>query len=131
MVKRHNKAQSLIEYGFILSIVAFALLSMQVYFKRGVQSVVKVVADDFGAQGEHVNDIEFATKKKVYSESYLQGGSLKSKLSVNAKGTNSSVKKISLSGEGSARIENSSSNTALGDEPSFSISGDYRNKKIK
>jgi len=49
---RNNKGQNFVEYTLILGIVGVALFSMQTYFKRGIQSVIKVTADDLGQQGE-------------------------------------------------------------------------------
>jgi len=43
-----RRAQGITEYSLIIAAVAVALLTMQVYFKRGVQSVVKVSADQLG-----------------------------------------------------------------------------------
>lgn len=128
MMIKHNKAQSLIEYGLVLGVVTIALLSMQVYFKRGVQSVFKVAADDYGPQGEAVNNVEVAVKKKIYGQ--VKDGGL-GKLIVNSKGSsNSVVAKKNLMGDGSIRTETASSNTASGDEAGVSISADYKDRKI-
>lgn len=40
------------EYTIILSIVVAALIAMQVYMKRGVQSAIKAAADQLGTQTE-------------------------------------------------------------------------------
>ena len=120
---RTNKAQNLIEYALILGVVTVALLSMQVYFKRGLQSVAKVAADDFGPQGEAVSDIEISAKQQVYSD--------KTKLAVNAQvSSNSVTAKTNLTGDSNIRTETSSTNTVLGVEPSYSVSGDYKHRKI-
>jgi len=50
--KPGNKAQNFVEYTLILGVVGLALFSMQTYFKRGIQSVIKVTADDLGPQGD-------------------------------------------------------------------------------
>ena len=60
---KENKAQGLIEYGLILGIVTVALLSMQIYFKRGIQSVIRTAADDYGPQGERISANELAVKR--------------------------------------------------------------------
>lgn len=83
-MRYHNKAQNFVEYTLILGIVGVALISMQTYFKRGIQSVIKVTADDLGPQGEplaskfrddpgvralkveDMKKVELATKAKLY-----------------------------------------------------------------
>lgn len=47
---RNKKAQSILEYAVLLGLAGIALSSMQVYFKRGIQSVIKVAADEVGKQ---------------------------------------------------------------------------------
>ncbi|MFH1655291.1 MAG: hypothetical protein ABH954_01615, partial [Candidatus Omnitrophota bacterium] len=49
-----NNAQSIAEYSLFLTLVAAALLTMQVYMKRGVQGVLKFAADEVGSQEEEV-----------------------------------------------------------------------------
>ncbi len=84
--RMNNKAQNFVEYTLILGIVGLALFSMQAYFKRGIQSVIKVTADDLGPQGqplfrkfldnpvkyqEKIDDqqkIEVATKARYYPD---------------------------------------------------------------
>lgn len=48
----NKRAHNLVEYSLILGIVAVALFAMQPHFKRGIQGILKVVADDMGPQGE-------------------------------------------------------------------------------
>lgn len=43
-----KRAQSLTEYALVIAVVAAALLTMQTYFKRGVQSIAKISADQLG-----------------------------------------------------------------------------------
>lgn len=47
---RNKKAQSILEYAVLLGLVGLALSAMQIYFKRGIQSVIKVAADEVGSQ---------------------------------------------------------------------------------
>ncbi|MCK5580875.1 MAG: hypothetical protein KAJ18_06340 [Candidatus Omnitrophica bacterium] len=47
---RKKKAQSTLEYAVLIIIVIGALLSIQVYIKRGVQGRLKQAADDVGDQ---------------------------------------------------------------------------------
>lgn len=45
-----KKAQSVIEYALLLALVGAALVTMQVYMKRGIQGAVKGAADQLGPQ---------------------------------------------------------------------------------
>lgn len=49
-ILRNKKAQSILEYAVLLGLAGIALSTMQVYFKRGIQSVIKVAADEVGGQ---------------------------------------------------------------------------------
>ncbi|MFH1768027.1 MAG: hypothetical protein ABH858_02560 [Candidatus Omnitrophota bacterium] len=42
-----KKAQSIVEYTFIIGIISAALMSMNTYAKRGIQAVIKLSADKF------------------------------------------------------------------------------------
>ncbi len=48
----NKKAQNFTEYAVLIGIVSLALFSMQVYFKRGIQSVAKLGFDDLGSVAE-------------------------------------------------------------------------------
>ena len=54
----NKKAQGITEYALIIGAVAVILLSMQVYFKRGVQSVVKVSLDQLGGFNSGISPVE-------------------------------------------------------------------------
>ncbi len=45
-----KKAQSTVEYAVLIAIIIGALLSIQMYIKRGVQGRLKSAADDIGDQ---------------------------------------------------------------------------------
>ena len=47
---RKKKGQSTLEYAILIIIIIGALLSIQVYIKRGVQGRLKQAADDIGDQ---------------------------------------------------------------------------------
>lgn len=47
---RKKKAQSTLEYAVLIIIVIGALLSIQVYLKRGIQGRMRSSADDIGSQ---------------------------------------------------------------------------------
>ena len=48
--KRKARGQSTLEYAVLIVIVIGALLSIQVYIKRGIQGRLKSAADDIGDQ---------------------------------------------------------------------------------
>jgi Flp pilus assembly pilin Flp len=48
--KRRQKGQSTLEYAVLIIIIIGALLSIQVYIKRGLQGRFKSAADDIGDQ---------------------------------------------------------------------------------
>ncbi len=48
--KRRKKGQSTLEYAVLIIIIIGALLSIQVYIKRGIQGRLKGAADDIGDQ---------------------------------------------------------------------------------
>lgn len=53
--KRRKKGQSTLEYAILIIIIIGALLSIQVYIKRGVQGRLKGAADDIGDQFSNGN----------------------------------------------------------------------------
>ncbi len=44
------KGQSIIEYVLVIGVVMVVLIGMQVYMKRGIQGVIKTLADQVGEQ---------------------------------------------------------------------------------
>ncbi len=48
--KRRKKGQSTLEYAILIIIIIGALLSIQVYIKRGIQGRLKAATDDIGDQ---------------------------------------------------------------------------------
>ena len=61
----NQRAHHLVEYVLIIGIVTVALFAMQTYFKRGVQGILKIVADDMGEQKESYNPEESSRKRQV------------------------------------------------------------------
>lgn len=57
-MSRKMKAQSILEYVLILGIVAVALSSMQLYFKRSIQAAIKLAADDIGDQRQGADEVD-------------------------------------------------------------------------
>ena len=53
---RKLKGQTLIEYTMIVAVSAMTIMAMSVLMKRGIQSVVKVVADQLAYQNEAEED---------------------------------------------------------------------------
>ncbi len=58
---RRKKGQSTLEYAILIVIIIAALLSIQVYIKRGVQGRFKSAADDIGDQFSPGNTVETVT----------------------------------------------------------------------
>jgi len=48
--KKRQRGQSTVEYAILIIIVIGALLSIQVYIKRGIQGRLKSASDDIGEQ---------------------------------------------------------------------------------
>ena len=47
---RKKKAQSTVEYAILIIIIIGALLTIQVYIKRGIQGRLRTASDDIGEQ---------------------------------------------------------------------------------
>ena len=54
-INKRKKGQSTLEYAILIIIIIGALLSIQVYIKRGVQGRFKSAADDIGDQYSDLN----------------------------------------------------------------------------
>ena len=65
---RKRKAQSTLEYAVLIIIVIGALLSIQVYIKRGIQGRLRSAADDIGEQYS-VGNMNVMTVTHVASDS--------------------------------------------------------------
>ena len=50
ITKSKTLGQSIAEYAVLISVVAAALLAMQIYMKRGIQAAIKCSTDQFGSQ---------------------------------------------------------------------------------
>ena len=79
-VKKYKKAQSTIEFLVLMTIILAAFLSIQVYFKRGVQGRWKANIDNMGDQYDPrvaVTDITYKTHGNTVtkiSSQRVQGG---------------------------------------------------------
>jgi Flp pilus assembly pilin Flp len=49
-----RRAQSIVEYTIIIGIVTMAMVTMNAYFKRGIQGMLKKNAQDIGAPAEEM-----------------------------------------------------------------------------
>lgn len=71
--ERRRKGQSTLEYAVLIIIVIGALLSIQIYIKRGVQGRLKSATDDIGDQYSPGNTNVFmktihkSKKQEVYT----------------------------------------------------------------
>lgn len=75
-----KKAQSSLEYAILIIIVLGALLSIQVYIKRGIQGRLKTATDDIGEQYKQggMNQIKTTRFYARTNELALQGQSTSS-----------------------------------------------------
>jgi len=74
-----KRGQSTMEYAVLIVIIIGALLSIQVYIKRGVQGRLKSAADDIGDQYSDGNtNIVKKTTRSVNSEDLFNAGTASS-----------------------------------------------------
>lgn len=73
--KRRQKGQSTLEYAILIIIIIGALLSIQVYIKRGIQGRLKSAADDIGTQFSpgNTNVVKKMTTSSRSSETFIAG----------------------------------------------------------
>lgn len=73
--KRRKKGQSTLEYAILIIIIIGALLSIQVYIKRGVQGRLKSAADDIGDQFStgNTNVIKKMVTSSQTSDTFVSG----------------------------------------------------------
>ncbi|MCX5701731.1 MAG: hypothetical protein NTW64_01970 [Candidatus Omnitrophica bacterium] len=119
---RRNKGQNLIEYTVVLGIVTVALIGMQTYFKRGIQSVVRVVADNYSnnsnnTQREPIGEVEKRIKQA------------KGPLTSTSISSSSMTQKQKNVGGSDIQTETSGTTTATGN--SKTIVGDFREKDLR
>lgn len=72
---RKKKAQSTLEYAVLIIIVIGALLTIQVYIKRGIQGRLKSATDDIGDQFSpgNTNVQKFTHVRTNTSDTFLAG----------------------------------------------------------
>ncbi len=73
--KKRQKGQSTLEYAILIIIIIGALLSIQVYIKRGVQGRLKSAADDIGTQFSvgNTNVVKTVTTSSTTAETFIDG----------------------------------------------------------
>ena len=59
------KAQTISEFVVLLSVVSLAIMFMSLFFRRGIQSLVKVAADEIGFQRDAV-DVEYRGGRAIW-----------------------------------------------------------------
>ena len=52
MIKMRKNAQAVTEYLVLFTLIVAALTAMQLYFRRSINAVIKVAADEVGGQKE-------------------------------------------------------------------------------
>ncbi len=69
------KGQSTMEYAVLIIIIIGALVSVQVYIKRGIEGRLKSVTDDIGEQFSPGNTNQFLTTntRSVTNDTYSNG----------------------------------------------------------
>ena len=73
--RRMKKGQSTLEYAILIIVVMAALLSIQVYVKRGIQGRFKSAADDIGDQYSpgNTNVLKIMRTRSETEESNIKG----------------------------------------------------------
>ena len=74
-LRRRKKGQSTLEYAVLIIIIIGALLSIQVYIKRGIQGRLKGAADDIGDQFSpgNTNYVQTMGVSSHSNETFLSG----------------------------------------------------------
>ena len=73
--EKRQKGQSTLEYAILIIIIIGALLSIQVYIKRGIQGRLKSATDDIGDQFSvgNTNVIKSMTTTSVSVDTFQDG----------------------------------------------------------
>ena len=73
--KKRQKGQSTLEYAILIIIIIGALLSIQIYIKRGIQGRLKSATDDIGTQFSpgNTNVIKTMTTSSTTRETFITG----------------------------------------------------------
>ena len=68
----NTQGQTVLEYVLLLGIVTLVLVYMGTDFRRGIQSVVKVTADQLGNQANADQDVRVDGRSSVLTNSYTK-----------------------------------------------------------
>ncbi|OGX28314.1 MAG: hypothetical protein A2705_02165 [Omnitrophica WOR_2 bacterium RIFCSPHIGHO2_01_FULL_52_10] len=97
-LRRRKKGQSTLEYAVLIIIIIGALLSIQVYIKRGIQGRLKGATDDIGDQFSpgNTNVIQTMTTSSTTKDTFTRGvsGSTLTGPEVTSTVTNSAVMNV-------------------------------------
>jgi len=74
-LRKRKKGQSTVEYAILIIIIIGALLSIQIYIKRGIQGRLKSATDDIGEQYSpgNTNYIRTVQSSSHTNETFLDG----------------------------------------------------------
>lgn len=98
-----NRSQSILEYAVVLSIAIVALSAMSLFFRRGIQSVIKIAADEAGNQkdAEEIDPLKgtktsslFNRRSQITQTNKIAAGDERTNsynISVSGSGTSTSV----------------------------------------
>ncbi|MBI3601832.1 MAG: hypothetical protein HY209_02960 [Candidatus Omnitrophica bacterium] len=95
-LNRH-RGQSTLEYAVLIIIIIAALLSIQIYIKRGVQGRLKSSADDIGDQFSpgNTNVLKAEKTKTVESQQFgITGQGVQNSTLLNKETTNSATQSV-------------------------------------
>jgi len=92
-----KRGQSTLEYAVLIVVIIGALLTIQVYIKRGVQGRLKSAADDIGDQYSDGNTNEIKTTvRNSKTEEVFNAGTSSSNIIGNGETTNTTDNSIIL-----------------------------------
>lgn len=94
-LKRGSRAQSIAEYALFFSVAVFAVITMSIYIRRGVQGVIKDAADEVGTQEDSLTEVDEDPIQNSASGSYSESNFQVSVTPGGAQATN--VESLSIS----------------------------------
>lgn len=94
MLRLRTRAQNILEYAVVFAIVSAALVTMQLYSKRGIQALVKLATDQMAGQKKGV------AEKRVENNARWV---IKEEQDINS--FSSSTKNVSYPGQGAVVYE--------------------------
>jgi len=74
--EKEKCAQTIVEYAIILSIISVVLMAMSPLVKSGIQSSIKLVADQIGSQVEAEQSFDDGHLEEVASMTYMHTNSV-------------------------------------------------------